>query len=37
MAACEAIPNSTCTLQKHHIPWWNKDVGEKHKSARHYC
>jgi len=32
-AADEAMPNSTHTLHKNHIPGKNKHVGEKHRVA----
>jgi len=35
MAADEAMLNSIDALYQNHIPGWNKDVGEKHKVARH--
>ena len=33
--ASEVLTNSP--KQKHNIPWWNKDVREKHKAARKAC
>jgi len=35
MAADEAMPNSTHAPHKNHIPGWSKEVGDKHKVARH--